>query len=84
MKLILFTITAFNKKIYRLFRKGCPFSPLLVNGFDSEIKKIILTMDSLSVNQVNPSVFNVGYVKLVNNVIYNKIFQITPSTLGLT
>lgn len=83
MKLILFTITAFNKKIYCLFRKGCPFSPLLVNGLDLEIKKII-TMDSLSVNQVNPSVFNVGYVKLVNNVIYNKIFQITPSTLGLT
>lgn len=63
MKLILFTITAFNKKIYCLFRKGCPFSPLLVNGLDLEIKKII-TMDSLSVNQVNPSVFNVGYVKL--------------------
>lgn len=83
MKLILFTITAFNKKIYCLFRKGCPFSPLLVNEFDLEIKKII-TMDSLSVNQVNPPVFNVGYVKLVNNVIYNKIFQITPSTLGLT
>lgn len=83
MKLILFTITAFNKKIYCLFRKGCPFSPLLVHGLDLEIKKII-TMDSLSVNQVNPSVFNVGYVKLVNNVIYNKIFQITPSTLGLT
>lgn len=83
MKLILFTITAFNKKIYCLFRKECPFSPLLVNGLDLEIKKII-TMDSLSVNQVNPSVFNVGYVKLVNNVIYNKIFQITPSTLGLT
>lgn len=83
MKLILFTITAFNKKIYCLFRKGCPFSPLLVNGLDLEIRKII-TMDSLSVNQVNPSVFNVGYVKLVNNVIYNKIFQITPSTLGLT
>lgn len=83
MKLILFTITAFNKKIYCLFRKGCPFSPLLVNEFDLEIKKII-TMDSLSVNQVNPSVFNVGYVKLVNNVIYNKIFQINPSTLGLT
>lgn len=83
MKLILFTITAFNKKIYCLFRKGCPFSPLLVNGLDLEIKKII-KMDSLSVNQVNPSVFNVGYVKLVNNVIYNKIFQITPSTLGLT
>lgn len=78
MKLILFTITAFNKKIYCLFRKGCPFSPLLVNGLDLEIKKII-TMDSLSVNQVNPSVFNVGYVKLVNNVIYNKIFQITPA-----
>lgn len=83
MKLILFTITAFNKKIYCLFRKECPFSPLLVNGLDLEIKKII-TMDSLSVNQVNPSVFNFGYVKLVNNVIYNKIFQITPSTLGLT
>lgn len=83
MKLILFTITAFDKKIYCLFRKGCPFSPLLVNGLDLDIKKII-TMDSLSVNQVNPSVFNVGYVKLVNNVIYNKIFQITPSTLGLT
>lgn len=83
MKLILFTITAFNKKIYCLFRKECPFSPLLVNGLDLEIKKII-TMDSLSVNQVNPSVFNVGYVKLVNNVIYSKIFQITPSTLGLT
>lgn len=83
MKLILFTITAFNKNIYCLFRKECPFSPLLVNGLDLEIKKII-TMDSLSVNQVNPSVFNVGYVKLVNNVIYNKIFQITPSTLGLT
>lgn len=83
MKLILFTITAFNKKIYCLFRKECPFSPLLVNGLDLEIKKII-TMDSLSVYQVNPSVFNVGYVKLVNNVIYNKIFQITPSTLGLT
>lgn len=83
MKLILFTITAFNKKNYCLFRKECPFSPLLVNGLDLEIKKII-TMDSLSVNQVNPSVFNVGYVKLVNNVIYNKIFQITPSTLGLT
>lgn len=63
MKLILFTITAFNKKIYCLFRKECPFSPLLVNGLDLEIKKII-TMDSLSVNQVNPSVFNVGYVKL--------------------
>lgn len=83
MKLILFTITAFNKKIYCLFRKECPFSSLLVNGLDLEIKKII-TMDSLSVNQVNPSVFNFGYVKLVNNVIYNKIFQITPSTLGLT
>lgn len=83
MKLILFTITAFNKKIYCLFRKECSFSPLLVNGLDLETKKII-TMDSLSVNQVNPSVFNVGYVKLVNNVIYNKIFQITPSTLGLT
>lgn len=63
MKLILFTITAFNKKIYCLFRKECPFSPLLVNGLDLEIKKII-TMDSLSVNQVNPPVFNVGYVKL--------------------
>lgn len=63
MKLNLFTITAFNKKIYCLFRKECPFSPLLVNGLDLEIKKII-TMDSLSVNQVNPSVFNVGYVKL--------------------
>lgn len=63
MKLILFTITAFNKKFYCLFRKECPFSPLLVNGLDLEIKKII-TMDSLSVNQVNPSVFNVGYVKL--------------------
>lgn len=63
MKLILFTITAFNKKIYCLFRKGCPFSPLLVNGLDLEIKKII-TMDSLSVNQVNSPVFNVGYVKL--------------------
>lgn len=50
--------------MYCLFRKGCPFSPLLVNEFDLEIKKIILTMDSLSVNQVNPPVFNVGYVKL--------------------